>query len=62
LKISRLSACVLIEAHDEWQDQDRHYLSEESMALLNSPEPTILEPEKTSSTKTRRKEITAATQ
>ena len=35
----RLSACVLIEAHDEWQDQDRRYLSEESMALLNPPEP-----------------------
>ncbi len=31
----RLSACVLIEAHDEWQDSDRRYLSEESMALLN---------------------------
>jgi hypothetical protein len=36
----RLSACVLIEAHDEWQDQDRRYLSEESMALLNPPAPT----------------------
>jgi putative transposase len=30
----RLSACVLIEAHDEWQDSDRRYLSEASMALL----------------------------
>lgn len=40
----RLSACVLIEAHDEWQDGDRRYLSEESMALLNPPAPTLLEP------------------
>jgi putative transposase len=40
----RLAACVLIEAHDEWQDSDRRYLSEESMALLNPPEPTALEP------------------
>jgi putative transposase len=40
----RLSACVLIEAHDEWQDGDRRYLSEESMALLNPPAPTVLEP------------------
>ena len=39
----RLSACVLIEAHDEWQDSDRRYLSEESMALLNPPPPTVLE-------------------
>ncbi len=23
----RLSACVLVEAHDEWQDSDRRYLS-----------------------------------
>jgi putative transposase len=30
----RLSSCVLIEAHDEWQDSERRYLSEESMALL----------------------------
>jgi hypothetical protein len=37
-------ACVLIEAHDEWQDSDRRYLSEESMALLNPPAPTALEP------------------
>jgi putative transposase len=40
----RLSACVLIEAHDEWQDSDRRYLSEESMALLNPPAPTAIEP------------------
>jgi putative transposase len=43
----RLSACVLIEAHDEWQDSDRRYLSEESMALLNPPAPTLLEPKNT---------------
>ncbi len=35
---------MLIEAHDEWQDSDRRYLSEESMALLNPPAPTALEP------------------
>ncbi len=40
----RLSACVLIEAHDEWQDSDRRYLSEESMALLSPPAPTALQP------------------
>jgi hypothetical protein len=28
-------ACVLIEAHDEWQVSDRRYLSEGSMAMLN---------------------------
>jgi len=38
----RLSACVLIEAHDEWQDTDRRYLSESSMALLSPAEPTAL--------------------
>ena len=40
----RLAACVLIEGHDEWQDSDRRYLSEESMALLNPPAPSQLEP------------------
>ena len=40
----RLSACVLIEAHDEWQDTDRRYLSEESMALLKPPAPTPIQP------------------
>jgi putative transposase len=40
----RLAACVLIEAHDEWQDSDRRYLSEESMALLNPPPTTALTP------------------
>jgi len=40
----RLSACVLIEAHDEWQDSDRRYLSEASMALLKPAEPTPLKP------------------
>ncbi len=38
----RLAACVLIEAHDEWQDASRRYLSESSMALLYPPEPTSL--------------------
>lgn len=37
----RLSAAVLIEHHDEWQDTDRRYLSEASMQLLfpNPPLP-----------------------
>jgi putative transposase len=35
---------VLIEAHDQWQDSDRRYLSEESMALLNPPAATALTP------------------
>jgi putative transposase len=55
----RLSACVLIEAHDEWQDQDRRYLSEESMALLNPPTPTVLESKKPNPTRAPRKEIAA---
>ena len=55
----RLSSCVLIEAHDEWQDSDRRYLSEESMALLNPPEPTILEPKKPTTAKTPRRQIAA---
>jgi putative transposase len=38
----RLSACVLIEAHDAWQDSDRRYLSEETMALLTPPAPSPL--------------------
>ena len=40
----RLSACVLIEAHDEFQVSDRRYLSEDSMALQTPPAPTALEP------------------
>ncbi len=38
----RLSACVLIEAHDEWQVAERRYLSEGSMAQLTPPTPTVL--------------------
>jgi len=55
----RLSSCVLIEAHDEWQDSDRRYLSEESMALLNPPAPTVLEPKATTTKTPPRKEIAA---
>jgi len=40
--LHRLSACVLIEAHDEWQVTDRRYLSEASMAQLTPPPPTAL--------------------
>ena len=43
----RLASCVLIEAHDEWQVSDRRYLSEASMALLTPPNPTALEPRRT---------------
>ena len=55
----RLSSCVLIEAHDEWQDSDRRYLSEESMALLNPPAPTAIEPKTTIPDTTSSKEIAA---
>jgi putative transposase len=41
--LHRLSACVLIEAHDEWQVAERRYLSEGSMALLNPSEPTPID-------------------
>jgi len=43
----RLAACVLIEAHDEWQVSDRRYLSEASMAQLTPAPPTALEPRHT---------------
>jgi len=55
----RLSACVLIEAHDEWQDSDRRYLSEASMALLNPPPPTAIETKTPTPTKTSRRRIAA---
>src|SRR3954466_9393044 len=42
--LMRLAACVLIEAYDEWQDSDRRYLSEETLALLNPPPATALPP------------------
>jgi putative transposase len=55
----RLSACVLIEAHDEWQDGDRRYLSEGSMALLTPPAPTAIEAKKTRPKKTSQRTIRA---
>ena len=33
----RLAGSVLVETHDEWQVSDRRYLSEGSMALLDTP-------------------------
>jgi len=38
----RLSTCVLIESHDEWQVAERRYLSEDSMAQLTPPAPTAI--------------------
>jgi putative transposase len=38
----RLSTCVLIESHDDWQVAERRYLSEESMAQLTPPAPTAI--------------------
>jgi putative transposase len=55
----RLSSCVLIEAHDQWQDSDRRYLSEGCMALLTPPAPTLLEPKPGARTTASRREITA---
>lgn len=40
----RLSSCILIEHHDEWQVGERRYLSEASMAKLTPLAPTALEP------------------
>jgi len=34
----RLAGSVLVEAHDEWQVADKRYLSETSLALLDTGE------------------------
>lgn len=34
--LHRLTACILIEAHDQWEVAERRYLSEGSMAMLDS--------------------------
>ena len=49
----RLAGCVLIEVHDEWQVAERRYLSEGSMALIDTATPEQTTPELT-------KEVAAA--
>jgi putative transposase len=39
----RLAGSVLVETHDEWQVSERRYLSEGSMALLDTATPTVEE-------------------
>lgn len=46
--LHRLTACVLIDAHDEGHLAERCYLPEGSTALLNPPEPTPRTPATTS--------------
>ncbi len=35
---------MIVETHDEWAVAERRYLSEGSMALLNPPAPTAINP------------------
>jgi transposase-like protein len=39
--IARLVTAVLVETHDEWAVSERRYLSEESMAKIGEPAPTV---------------------
>lgn len=38
LRVVLKPGSVLVEAHDEWQVADKRYLSETTLALLNTPD------------------------